>query len=83
MMGMMNAKQAPIRASEIGNYLYCQRSWWYQAQGLASSNVKELSRGSQVHEQNGTRFRRARQIRVAGWLLLILALLLFAMQLFI
>jgi hypothetical protein len=78
---MMRAKQAPIRASEIGNYLYCQRSWWYQAQGLASENVEELSRGSRAHDQHGNRFRRARQIRVAGWLLLTLAMLIFALQL--
>ena len=81
-MGMMKARQAPITASEIGNYLYCQRSWWYQAQGLASEKVEELAKGSQAHNLHGNRFRRARQIRLAGWLLLSLALILFALQLF-
>jgi hypothetical protein len=80
---MMKTKEAPIRASEIGNYLYCQRSWWYQAQGMASENVAELAMGSQAHDRHGNQFRRARQIRLAGWLLLSLALLLFAVQLFI
>ncbi len=79
-MGMMRARQAPIRASEIGSYLYCQRAWWYQRQGVASENVQELARGSQAHALHGSRFRRARQLRVLGFLLLSFALLLFALQ---
>jgi len=78
----MRASQAPIRASEIGNYLYCQRSWWYQSQGFASDNVQELARGSQAHAQHGSGFRRSRQLRIRALLLLAFALLLFALQFF-
>lgn len=76
----MRTNQAPIRASEIGNYLYCQRSWWYQSQGLASDNLQELARGSRAHAQHGSGFRRSRQVRALAFLLLSLAILLFALQ---
>jgi len=79
-MEKMRAKQAPIRASEIGNYLYCQRSWWYQRQGFASENVQELARGNREHAQHGSGFRRSRQLRVLAFLLLSFAVLLFALQ---
>lgn len=71
-----------MRASEIGNYLYCQRAWGYQRQGIASANVQELARGCQAHARHGSRFRRARQMRAASFLLFGFAMLLFALQLF-
>ena len=63
-----------IRASEIGAYLFCHRSWWYQSQGVPSQNQAELSGGSQFHRQHGRRVFRAGVLRAAGWLLLALAL---------
>lgn len=42
-----------IKASEIGEYLYCQRAWWYRLHGAASANVEELARGSRQHASHG------------------------------
>ncbi len=67
-----------IRASEIGTYLFCQRAWWYQKQGLPSQNQAELAGGSAFHYRHGRQVIRAGLLRAAGWALLVIALLLLA-----
>ena len=64
-----------IRASEISLFVYCQRAWWYQSQGIESSNQAELAAGSGLHRQHGRRVGLARLLRGAAWLLLLAALI--------
>jgi hypothetical protein len=66
---------APIRASEIGSYLYCARAWWYQRQGLQSSNQAELTGGTKLHHQHGRTILAAGLLRGLALLLLLAALL--------
>jgi hypothetical protein len=66
---------APIRASEIGSYLYCARAWWYQRQGLQSSNQAELTGGTKLHQQHGRIVLAAGLLRGLALLLLLAALL--------
>lgn len=43
-----------IRASEISNFVYCQRAWWLQqVQGKMPTNMRELQTGTQFHQQHG------------------------------
>jgi hypothetical protein len=65
----------PIRASEIGAFLYCKRAWWYQTQGLESQNQKELASGSAYHAEHGRKVLTAGLLRLGGWLILALGLI--------
>ncbi len=67
-----------IRASEIGTFLFCRRAWWYQSLGKPSQNQAELAGGSAYHHQHGRQVVRTNLLRLAGWLLLVIAILLLA-----
>ena len=60
----------PIRASEIGSYLYCRRAWWYKLHGFQSENQADMSAGTDLHRRHG------RKVFVAG-ILRTIALLIF------
>jgi CRISPR/Cas system-associated exonuclease Cas4 (RecB family) len=72
-----------ISASEIGEYLFCQRAWWYRLRGFVSTQRAAMETGTAVHEQiaqdvqtiaHGSRL--ARNVIVAGIILLVLVILL-------
>jgi CRISPR/Cas system-associated exonuclease Cas4 (RecB family) len=70
-----------IRAAEIGVFLYCRRAWWYRMQGIAPANQAELSSGSELHRRHGRQVFLANLLRLAGWALLLAALVLLAVYL--
>ena len=72
--------QQTIRASEIGSYLYCQRAWWYQRQGMRSASGRDLARGAAPHEAHGRGARWLGWKRGLAFALLVLAVLLFLLQ---
>jgi len=63
-----------IRSSDIGNYMYCRRAWWYRKQGFQSENQAELSSGTELHRQHGRKVVAAGLWRTLGMLLLFVAL---------
>ncbi len=65
-----------IRASEIGSYLYCRRAWWYRKQGIESENQAEMATGTELHRRHGRRVIAAGFLQVAGYALLLAAILL-------
>ncbi len=43
-----------IRASEIGEYVYCRRSWWLRrVRAVASTHVTQMRAGTHYHQQHG------------------------------
>ena len=70
-----------IRSSEIGAYLYCQRAWWYQRQGVPSENQAELVGGTQLHERHGRLVAATGCLRSVAYALLLVALALLTIYL--
>jgi hypothetical protein len=67
------ARMATIRASDIGNYLYCRRAWWYRKQGVESENQVELAAGTQLHQSHGRQVLASGLTRTLGFILLLVA----------
>mgnify|MGYP001292112553 CR=1 FL=1 len=59
-----------ISASELGAFLYCQRSWWYARQGEISENQPEMDLGSQVHHSHARNVKHAQLLQWLGLALL-------------
>ena len=71
-----------IRASDIGDYLYCRRSWWLKrSRGIASQNVRELSRGSRHHQKHGNKVQQAVWLRRVAFVLIFVVVALVAYSL--
>lgn len=66
-----------IRASEIGSYLYCKRSWWYRITGVEPENKRELQAGTIIHYQHGRSLVASSIFRIASGVLLLVAISLF------
>lgn len=64
-----------IRSSDIGNYLYCRRAWWYKKQGFESENRAELATGTEIHRQHGRQVLASNLTRSLGLVLLLVALI--------
>ena len=71
----------PIRASEIGSFLFCRRAWWYRGQGVESENQAELAGGTVFHEEHGRQVVAAGLMSWAARALLLAALLVLAVWL--
>jgi CRISPR/Cas system-associated exonuclease Cas4 (RecB family) len=65
-----------IRASEIATYLYCQRAWWFQRQGIESENQTNLEAGSRLHARHGRSLVVSSCLRLVAYAILLLALVL-------
>jgi hypothetical protein len=63
-----------VRASELGTYLYCARAWWYDRQGIDSSNQTEMYTGAELHRQHGRTILASGLTRTLAMILLLVAL---------
>ena len=63
-----------ITASEIGEYTYCRRSWWFhRVKGIASGNAEALIEGMKAHVVHGRSVRMYRTMQRIALALLFLA----------
>lgn len=73
----MTKEPSLVRASDIGQWSYCQRAWWLahvrKAQHQAPARLRQ---GEQIHVAHGRTLTYARLLRRVGIVLLALALLL-------
>ena len=65
-----------LRVSEIVAYLYCQRAWWYQRQGFAPANQRELTFGREQHHKHAQKVYWSIRLKVLAVFLMIMAALL-------
>lgn len=72
MPGVIVSQQDPIvRASEISQYAYCARAWWFaRVKGCRPANVDDLRAGVSGHRAHG------RAVAGSAWLLRLALLLL-------
>jgi len=63
-----------IRSSDIGNYLYCRRAWWYRKQGFESENQAELASGTELHRKHGRKVMASGIFRTLAFIIMLVAL---------
>ncbi len=65
-----------IRASEIGEYLYCHRAWWLgRVKGVENANRAQLDAGVERHRSHGQQVRWAEKLQRAALVLAVAAAL--------
>lgn len=74
---MSGDRNGIIRASEIGQYVFCARAWWLsRVLGYRSTNLSAMSHGLSEHRAHGRAVRGVHRLRVIGLALVLLAALL-------
>lgn len=70
------SKEQYVRASEIGSFLFCEKAWSYDRQGVRPTAEVQASRAAGIafHHTHGTSVIRSRTLMFIGLLLLFIAL---------
>lgn len=70
-------KSRVLRASEIGNYIYCARGWWLsRVLGYPSAHREKMALGEEQHRSHGRDVVAYHRLRRLAYLMLALAVLL-------
>jgi CRISPR/Cas system-associated exonuclease Cas4 (RecB family) len=67
-----------LRASEIGEYLFCKRAWWLRRQGIQPANRRALDAGTAAHAEHARSVVFSGCLRTAAFVMLIAAVVLAA-----
>lgn len=80
----LSGRGRPIRASEIGEYIFCARAWHLRARGLEPTRghgAREA--GREWHLEHGRNVRRASRLRALSSAFMLLAFLITLVLLFL
>lgn len=55
-----------VRASELGEFVFCRRAWWYRQQGMRPQDDEARSRGQVWHEAQARRTLNAVRLTAFG-----------------
>jgi CRISPR/Cas system-associated exonuclease Cas4 (RecB family) len=74
----MSRERLPIiRASEVGEYVYCARAWWLRrVAGLEPAGHERRELGTALHSRHGRAVAGSRALVVLGAALVLAAVLL-------
>lgn len=73
-----------IRASELGQYVFCARSWWLEhVQGFPSSHAQEMVDGQVAHQAHGQTVVHYVRLQHLAYMLLLIAALVGAVGLYL
>jgi len=70
-----------ISASEISTFLYCERAWWYQHQGIESSNIQELGSGNELHQRHSRTVATSGLMKLAAYGMILAAMIMLSIYL--
>lgn len=74
---MSNPRPPIIRASEIAEYVYCARSWWFRrVEGLEPEGHERRAFGAAMHRRHGRAVFGSRVLLWLAGVLVLVALLL-------
>lgn len=64
-----------IRASEIGEYIYCTRAWWlHRVAELEPEGHERRERGTMLHQRHGRAVAGSRVLLLVALILIMVAL---------
>ena len=67
-------KKRVIKASEINQYAFCPRAWWWrEIEGIEPEDVERLSEGAKFHRRYSGHILVLERLRSWAWMLLIAA----------
>lgn len=71
-----------IRASEIGEYVYCRRSWWLRrVRAVPTTHVTRMQAGTQYHARHGQLVETSSWLRRLAYAAIFCAVALLVFQL--
>ncbi|HDN79941.1 MAG: hypothetical protein DRI61_04315 [Chloroflexi bacterium] len=66
------AKKRVIKASEINQYVFCPRAWWWrEVEGFEPEDVERLAEGERFHQRYSGQVFLLEKLWVIAWVLLV------------